>query len=143
MRSILILLILFLSVQINAQTVTNATLQNWANGTCCASGTDFSVSIELDIPAMDITLGDIYAVGFGKMDGYIYPVADGPFQNFTVSFGIRYPDESDLIIDKDVLDSEYIMPKFDGAAMITLIINRQRYEVIVDSFEELYMEPRP
>lgn len=133
-------LLLFLSIGsiVFGQTVVKATSQSWAGGVCCRTGTNFSVSIQVENGCKSIGLKEIWLKGEGLLTGIIYPLA--PIEKngqVNITFRVSYDSNNYEIIRESIENRDEGMPEFEGDALILMIMDNKEYQIIVKEFESL------
>lgn len=138
MKSLIFIFSILAAQQLYSQTIVKATVQGWAGGVYCVSGSNYSATILLATSPKEISVNGVYLQNSGKMEGTIVSeneTPDGMFIN--VKFGTRV-DEYDAY---DNINKEKIVPieykSFEGAAFIELNIDGTTVDVIVEQFEML------
>lgn len=138
MKSIIFVLSILAVQQLHSQTVVKATLQGWAGGVCCVSGSNYSATILLPSSPKEISVNGVYLQNSGKMEGTIVSKIETPDGMFiTVNFGTRVDDNDayDYIRKEQIVSIEY--KSFEGAAFIELNVDGMVVGVIVEEFEML------
>lgn len=139
---LLLLLCAVLLVSITyAQEIKKATQQDWAGGVCCATGTNYVVTIETDFSADAVSLREIWLNNYGQVTGGI--LSDGPDPGtLTLSFG-TYSNKRSMEDSEEEDRNKEKMPNFEGEALITLKKCIKTIRLEVDSFETLMMLAYP
>lgn len=120
------------------QTVVKATSQGWAGGMCCASGTNYAVTLLLDTEPKDFRVEGIYLQGSGKMGAtnVIHTISMENKIIYSIHFGNVFNNNEYPEMTKEKIEV-IEQRKFDGKALIELNINGKSINVIVEEFEML------
>lgn len=141
--SILIAVSFYSSFQAQTITLNNATSQSWAGGMCCATGTNYQISLIVDSPDKNFKLDTLWIgrqfFAMNQNDGYTVIANHTKGKSaYTINVGISSNHYREEYIDlKKEITPIVKAPIYSGEACLVYHSNKIRKQFEIKDFKEL------